>query len=138
MSSAHVPARVRRISCVSLAVNSSPALIVIAGVEGGGVTLYGERSGAGWRFWVERVDQSRVYLDEYDDEAGSRRQSGIVSSWEDALRLLDRAGWMRLPAVRVHPEFRQKVWQAVQARLGTTPESTRWLPRWRDRCDIDG
>lgn len=117
---------------------SLPALIVIAGVEGGGVTCYGERTRAGWRLWVERADQSGMYLDEAAHLPGGSKQYGVVESWDEALDLLDRAGWLRLPAVRVHPEFRERVWEAVQVRLGDSQEDARRLERWRDRCGAEG
>jgi hypothetical protein len=90
-------------------------LIVIAGVEGGGVTLYGENRGDGtWRFRRSSADQTPLML----DEPAIERSSGWMKSWEEALGDLEAQGWHELPAVHVHPEFRARVWQALQERLG--------------------
>jgi hypothetical protein len=112
-------------------------LILISGVEGGGVTLYGERTECGWRFYSNFVDQTPFMLDDEEDQREIRRESRKVESWEEALELLDQMGWLRLPAVMVHREFRQKVWEAVQSRLGWEGENVAKLERWRERCKIN-
>ncbi len=113
-------------------------LIVIAGVEGGGVTLYGERTADGWRFFTDRVDQTPLMLNDPEDQREIRHPLRSADSWEGALQLLDHYGWMGLPGVMVHKEFRLRVWQAVQQRLTAADERTqRMLKRWKERCRID-
>lgn len=111
-------------------------LLVIAGVEGGGVTLYGSRTEGGWRYRVSYADQTPLMLDEPE----IRREYGWVDTWDEALAELDRQGWYRLPGVRVHPEFQQRVWMEIQKRLNGDSEyperSARVLARWRERCGI--
>jgi len=51
------------------------------------------------------------------DQPEIRRKGDWVDTWDEALVLLDKEGWLRLPAVRVHPEFRSRVWSEVQKRL---------------------
>ena len=111
--------------------------IVITGVEGGGVTLYGERTEHGWRFFGSFVDQTPLMLADDEDQREIRRETGSTESWDEALKLLDQLGWLNLPAVMVHKEFRQKVWNAVQLRLGSDEKNARNLKRWRERCMID-
>lgn len=112
-------------------------LILIAGVEGGGVTLYGQKQAVGWRFRTSYADQTPLMLDEPE----IRHESGWLENWEEALAELDRQGWQRLPAVMVHPEFRARVWAAIESRLRAEtdqPErAARLLASWRFRCEID-
>jgi hypothetical protein len=42
----------------------------------------------------------------------------------------------------IHPEFRERVWEAVQERINRDPRieplrRQQLLARWRERCDID-
>src|SRR5262249_53053458 len=101
---------------------------------GGGITLRGQRSPTGWQFRGVIVDQTPAMLDE--DEI--RRESGLLETWEEALTWLDRERWVQMAAMYVHPEFRQRVWSAVQARiLDGTPrvrDPGERLERWRIRC----
>lgn len=53
-----------------------------------------------------------------------------MTSWSDALDLLDRNPWAALHPLAVHPEFRKKVWNEVQRRLGP-------LTQWREICEVD-
>ena len=112
-------------------------LILISGVEGGGVTLYGERTEHGWRFSSDFVDQTPFMLADGEDQTEIRRESRSTESWDEALELLDELGWLRLPAIMVHEEFRQRVWEAVQQRLGSDERNASRLERWRKRCKID-
>lgn len=112
-------------------------LLLISGVEGGGVTLYGERTELGWRFFSTFVDQTPFMLADDEDQREIRRETRATESWDEALDLLDDLGWLRLPAIMVHQEFRQKVWDAVRKRLGTDEENAARLQRWRQRCKID-
>ncbi len=115
---------------------SNKTIIVIAGVEGGGVTLFGEKRTDGtWYFFRSYSDQTPLML----DKPAIERQSPLLASWEDALNDLDKQGWYRLPAVRVHPEFRALVWEAMQSRLPaerTSAHAKRLWERWRERCGI--
>src|SRR5690349_16281792 len=112
---------------------ASPEIIVLAGVEGGGVTLYGERTTNGWRFRASYADQTPYMLDEPE----IRREGERVDTWDGALALLDKERWLRLPPIEVHPEFQARVWDAVQQRLGrnaetSNPSTERLLARWRE------
>ena len=99
---------------------------------------YGERTRAGWRLWVERADQSGMYLDEAEYLPGGSKQYGVVESWDEALNLLDRAGWLRLPQCAYILSSENAYGKAVQARLRDSQEDARRLERWRDRCDAEG
>ena len=116
--------------------NEKPELILISGVEGGGVTLYGERTENGWRFATSFVDQTPFMLSDNDGGRGIRRASRVTESWKEALEMLDQLHWLDLPAVMVHRDFGQLVWDAVLQRLGDDAESAKRLDRWRTRCRI--
>ncbi len=112
-------------------------VVVLVGVEGGGVTLYGEKGPNGtWRFTRSYADQTPLFLGE---PAVAERLSPTMTTWEEALADLDRQGWHRLPAVRIHPEFRERVWAAIQARLPPDRSSSmadRLWRRWEERCGV--
>jgi hypothetical protein len=111
--------------------------ILISGVEGGGVTLYGERTERGWRFFSDFVDQTPFMLADDEDRREIRRKTRTVESWEEALVLLDELRWLSLPAIMVHREFRQQVWDAVRERIGGNEKRAAQLERWRERCRIE-
>ena len=103
----------------------------VVGGEGGSIKLYGVRTNDGWLYQKDMVDQTPLMLDDKE----IRHSSAFTSSWKEALELLDRNRWQRLSPIRVHPEFRQAIWAAVQQRYtGDDPEED--LERWRDRCGI--
>ena len=111
--------------------------VLITGVEGGGVTLYGRQTPNGWEYYVAYADQTPVMLDEPE----IRRETCWTRDWDEALAYLDRERWLRLPPIMVQPAFRPRVWKAVSARLASD-ETRSILPRdellarWRDRCGI--
>jgi hypothetical protein len=52
-----------------------------------------------------------------------------------ALELLDQYPWFKLYPISIHPDFRQKVWSAVQERLHNNSETLELeLKRWHDFC----
>jgi hypothetical protein len=73
--------------------------------------------------------------DEFDEPA-IRKDSKMVNSWEAALRLMDRYPWHRLFPLKVHPEFCEQVWAAVQDRFASDrrPREESQLERWRELC----
>ena len=106
-------------------------IIIKIGAEGGSITLYGFRAQRGWLFSRKVID----WTPELVDEEHIRRKSAIVDSWEAALELLDQYPWCRLYPISIHPDFRQKIWIAVQERLHDTSEiSKAELKRWQDAC----
>jgi hypothetical protein len=121
-----------------LATQSEGRPIVITGVEGGGVTLYGRETSGGWEYYIEYADQTPCMLDEPE----IRRETGWTSDWSEAVAYLDRERWLRLPPVMVAPAFRERVWDAVNVRLASgdvqaiLPREA-LLARWRDRCGIE-
>jgi len=109
-------------------------VIIKLGGEGVSVVLYGFRTERGWSFTVEMED----YLGQLFDEGGEsiEEKSLIVDTLEAALELLDVYRWPRLFPMSVHPEFRQKIWDALQERLQTTKILPRQLRRWRVLCGV--
>jgi hypothetical protein len=101
-------------------------VIEIAG-EGGSITLYGLRTNQGWVFSRKVIDQTAELIDEQCVETNC----DCVHSWEAALGLIDRYPWPRLYPLSVHPEFRDRVWAAVQDKIGGDEEALR---RWRGVC----
>jgi hypothetical protein len=118
-----------------------PQVILELGSEFGSVTLSGMRGSQGWRFCIESVDQSAAMLDEEDLKGpplfGKREIRHVtewVDSWEDALALLDKYPWHRFYPLAAHPEFAQRVWNAVKTRFERDPsedELPHNIQRWR-------
>jgi hypothetical protein len=85
--------------------------IIEVGAEGGSITLLGIESDEGWRFRRQAHDCSDA-----DDEP-TQTESEWVASWTSALRLMDKYPWDLLLPLKVHPDFRTRVWEEVQKRL---------------------
>ena len=113
-------------------VNEKEAIIEL-GAEGGSVVLYGFRTGQGWAFMRKVIDQTPELI----DEDSTHSNSAVVHSWEAALELLDQYPWPKLFPISIHPDFRQKIWIAVQKRLHSATKRTELeLQRWRDLCHV--
>ena len=108
--------------------------IINTAAEGGGVTLYGRQATDGWEFSTSLVDQTPWML----DEPAIHRESGWTRDWNEALAQLDRYPWHHFYPISVAPEFRERVWAAVNARLAGQgfPPRESVLVRWRERCGI--
>ncbi len=112
-------------------------IVLMAGVESGNVTLYGQQLALGWRFRRWYPDQTPPI----SHESETRGDSEWVNGWEEALRGIDRHQWWRLPAIHIHPQFRHLVWTALQARMvgmhGSDAPTVALLRRWRERCGVE-
>ncbi len=81
--------------------------------EGGGITLWGKHETPdAWRFWCDLGDWTPTLI----DEPAVARTSIVVESWSKVPDLLDdmSRNWHRLYPVEVHPDFRDRVWAAVE------------------------
>jgi hypothetical protein len=108
--------------------------IVEIGAEGGSITLFGTKTMRGWVFSMKIIDQTLELFGEEPGES-SEKNSSSVEGWEAALTLLDQQPWFRLYPVRVHPDFRHRVWSAVRKRLQENTEDAQFsLMRWRELC----
>jgi hypothetical protein len=105
-------------------------VIIEVGAEGGSITLIGFRTAQGWVFSRKVIDQTPELIDEDWIETNS----DCVHSWEAAVELLDRYPWSKLYPISVHPDFREKIWSAVQERVGGDENSGLQLSRWREIC----
>jgi hypothetical protein len=101
--------------------NTDHATVIIeAGFEGGSLTMLGVRTANRWRFRIVTDEGTLISLLSEEDAAGlePRYESDWVDSWEVALALLnERRHWHMMSAGQVHPDFRQRVWAAVQDRF---------------------
>jgi hypothetical protein len=105
-------------------------VVVEVGAEGGSIALIGTRRDRGWTFSRSVND----WTPELIDEEPIFHKSAEVDSWEAALRLLDKYPWETLYPLKVHPEFRARIWIAVQERLAGNNENILKLERWRNLC----
>jgi hypothetical protein len=98
-------------------------VILKAGGEGGSIVLYGLRVGSGWSFSLDFIVP--------EPTSPTFPNQDVVDTWEDAIALLDRYDWYRLRPVRLHPDFRERILDAVAARIGAgqgqlSPDVRRW------------
>src|SRR3954447_5803984 len=86
------------------------------GVEGGGSTIYGRQSDAGWSFWTEGTSMD---LDENDDEVWRSWSSEPVTR----LDLLLPKDWPIFYPLEIHPGFLAWFRQAYEkARASLSPD----------------
>jgi hypothetical protein len=115
-------------------------VIVSVGAEGGSVKLLGRRRAEGtWEFRRVMNDSSWSLLGEETDPARTVVILRWVSSWDEALGLLDINPWAELRPLAVHPEFRGDVLAAVRSRLLKVPEARRdeRMAQWVAVCSAD-
>ena len=108
-------------------------VVLKAGIEGGSITLYGKKVLDGEEFALCTRDQTPAF---FDCAPEIRGQYGPVSTWSEALKLLERYQWHQFFALKVHPDFSDRVWQAVQQRSKNSKNDEDILDRWRMRCFV--
>jgi hypothetical protein len=109
-------------------------VIINLGAEGGSIALYGVRTSRGWVFTMEVDDWTPELL----DEEPLHTNLASVETWPAALELLDKYHWSKFFPLFIHPEFRRKIWEAVQVRLPKKAETApSTLNSWRDACRDD-
>jgi hypothetical protein len=74
--------------------------------------LYGIESSEGWRFRVE-ASKPTLVAQKVMFELPERPW---VVTWRSALKQLDAYSWTQLHAQKVHPEFKDRVYNALKAR----------------------
>jgi hypothetical protein len=104
--------------------------VVEVGAEGGTIAIVGMRHGGGWTFRRTVNDSTPELI----DEEPIFKKSAEANTWERALRLLDKYRWQGLYPLQVHPEFRDRVWIAVQDRVARDNKKPVNLEKWRDLC----
>lgn len=102
----------------------SKQVIIAVGYQGGSLNLYGVQSPEGWRFRVETTE-SVVGSEEKMTNLPERLW---VGTWRSALKQLDGLPWTQLHPLTVHPEFRDRVFKALQTRQkkGVVIDWSRW------------
>lgn len=107
-------------------------VILRVGAEGGDVTLYGVKTERGWRFSRTLVDQTPGLI----DEPAIAHETGLVTTWDEALALIDRYPWQHLVPVVMHPEFASRVRVALEARTREKGRRPRREADWQTLCGI--
>lgn len=109
--------------------------ILEMGGEGGSITLYGIRTDAGWLFSREVIDQTPELI----DEDAIEHRSEVVNSWPAALNLMSSYPWRRLFPVKLHPEFKELIFAAVNSpSKGEEAVSEYEFERWKRKCGVSG
>ena len=89
--------------------------------------LYGLRTGDGWVFSRELINQTALMLDEPE----IKHTSQFVDSWNAALGHLDRYLWHKFYPVKVHVDFMRAVLDAVISRFtGDRYNNSYHMSRW--------
>lgn len=97
--------------------------------EGGSITILGNRDGDSFCQFLIKKNEVCLY-DLVPDELDGNpvTASGQLSSWDDAVRLLDQnSNWLRLCPVTIHPDFIMQILALVEERGGASA-----VARWRD------
>lgn len=88
--------------------------IIEVGCEGGVITLLGKKEGHNWFFKMATDETSLLCFVNKEELPGSlSTETGVVSSWEEALNLLNQYGWVTMYPVEAHPDFSDKIMSAV-------------------------
>ena len=112
-------------------------VILKVGAEGGSITILGSESPSGdWSFCFERNEAAIADLLSEEDLAGFGpedfyHRSDFVSTFDEALDLIDRYPWHKLWPLEVRPKFHDRVFAAVKQRGGD-------VERWKDRLSRHG
>ena len=108
------------------------------GTEGGGAAVVRTPGGpAGWQFHVEGAS---MFLDESDGDGWQSSASPRVATVEEALRAVAADGtWVLFYPLKVHPDYRATVWEAVRRAAHSLPEHLaavweRRRPVWERLC----
>ena len=105
-------------------------IVVEVGCEGGSITLFRQRKpGDAWKFRIGTNESALYDLLSEEDLVGigsAVRESRYVSSFDEALKLLDKYRWSEMLPIEVHPEYFDAVVRAVGERGGHI-EAARWL-----------
>jgi hypothetical protein len=93
------------------------------------MTLEGRRSiGGHWQF-RRTINEAALY-DILGEDSPPPVDAPWVSSWDEALALINEHPWPRLSPIAVHPEFRDAVFAALADHEEGGPDQ---VERWRDR-----
>lgn len=115
-------------------------VIVSIGGEGGSITLFGFKDIEGkWQFMLNTDESVMSDFDNTLTPEDVIRNSGIVSTWEGAIKLLDRYPWISLIPLEVHSEFRNKIWESIldhgkKLEGHQIPGWLKSLERWCEVC----
>ena len=118
-----------------------PHLLIDIGAEGGSLQVYRDTAEpkATSRYRALMTDQTPTFLTE-DDGGGppSRRDSGWLQTWPEALTWLGRYPWPNLVPLLVEPSAAANVWKALESwvALQSSPPSPRRIERWRKACGL--
>lgn len=107
-------------------------VILECGSEGGSLSILGIHDAAGnWKFFRERNESALLDMLDEEDRQGlqSTEARTFVTFWEEALKLIDPYRWHRLFPVEVHPQFLERVLEAVESRGGCSEKD-----RWKKNC----
>jgi len=109
-------------------------LLSVAG-EGGGIDLVQEENGAG-RFRVVMLDHTPTFLDEVEGGPPSRRDSGWLATWEEAIEFFGQWPWPMLLPRYVAPAYVDRVLAAIPEALKrkNLPELRYPAERWLRVC----
>jgi hypothetical protein len=104
-----------------------PVKIVEIGGEGGSICLYGRLDEGRWRFWRGTDETTLLDLGASESDGPFVSRSQVVDGWDDGVALLDHYGWAELYPVYVHPDFAERVIEAVAARSRNGRPGPNWL-----------
>ena len=116
-------------------------IVVKVLAEGGSLALVRERRPDGTEVFKARLNEAALYdllsAPEQEHLGGPRSSHDELVSFEDGLRVLDRHQWTLFHPALVHPDFADRIWEAVVQRFdrfGPYHSVEDRFSRWAARC----
>ena len=103
--------------------------------EGGKITLNGKQHEDGRWFFTRITDESvlaELFAADDDLTSAPHTNSGVVEGWTKGIQLMNDA-WPQLYPQKIHPEFREIIWDSVVKKS----KDTLRLHEWASVCFQD-
>lgn len=113
--------------------------ILQVGADGGTIAILRRHiSDGSWRFFKKISESFHADLlsEEEQEGLGFHTQDTCYESFSEALNLLREYPWHKLSPLRVHPEFRQSIYERVVELSNADEEPNENLSKWKTQCGM--
>lgn len=115
--------------------NSEWGIMVEFGSAGGKISLYGKMIDDNkWKFKLTTQENALIDIIDQEDLEIFNTETKSVDGWSEAFELISKYPWMRMYPLKIHPVFRQIIWD----KINNSDEFIDCHPKWYMLChDID-